>query len=303
MGAIQKKADSTTDLSVKAEQALIDGNLRSMSPEDRLHYYKNVCSSLGLNPLTKPFGYIELQGKLTLYALKGATDQLRTVHGISVQITRRETIGDLYIVSALAKSADGRADEDDGAVVISGLKGEALANAMMKAVTKAKRRVTLSLCGLGMLDETEAPKNARVFSPDDDIPHAAITARASAAGKMVAPPAQSADDQPDVDATTDAEFAADDSEFAEDEQKRTLSENIKRVFSEQLQNISDAGDLEEFAAEFSSALLEFGEGDKNATGHSSHYLDARKVIGTGYSAIERKLGKANKTKRAPEAAP
>jgi hypothetical protein len=28
-------------------------------------------------------------------------------------------------------------------------------NALMKAVTKAKRRVTLSICGLGMLDETE----------------------------------------------------------------------------------------------------------------------------------------------------
>ena len=31
----------------------------------------------------------------------------------------------------------------------------ALANAIMKAETKAKRRVTLSICGLGMLDETE----------------------------------------------------------------------------------------------------------------------------------------------------
>jgi hypothetical protein len=29
------------------------------------------------------------------------------------------------------------------------------ANAIMKAVTKAKRRVTLSICGLGFLDETE----------------------------------------------------------------------------------------------------------------------------------------------------
>ncbi len=35
------------------------------------------------------------------------------------------------------------------------LSGEAGANLMMKAVTKAKRRVTLSICGLGMLDETE----------------------------------------------------------------------------------------------------------------------------------------------------
>ncbi len=38
---------------------------------------------------------------------------------------------------------------------IEGLKGEARANAIMKCVTKAKRRVTLSICGLGMLDETE----------------------------------------------------------------------------------------------------------------------------------------------------
>ena len=42
-----------------------------------------------------------------------------------------------------------------GAVNINGLKGEALANAMMKAETKAKRRATLSLCGLGLMDELE----------------------------------------------------------------------------------------------------------------------------------------------------
>jgi hypothetical protein len=35
------------------------------------------------------------------------------------------------------------------------LKGDALANALMRAETKAKRRVTLSLAGLGWLDETE----------------------------------------------------------------------------------------------------------------------------------------------------
>jgi hypothetical protein len=40
-------------------------------------------------------------------------------------------------------------------VATVGLKGDALANALMKAETKSKRRVTLSICGLGMLDETE----------------------------------------------------------------------------------------------------------------------------------------------------
>jgi hypothetical protein len=35
------------------------------------------------------------------------------------------------------------------------VKGEFRANLIMKAVTKAKRRVTLSICGLGFLDESE----------------------------------------------------------------------------------------------------------------------------------------------------
>jgi hypothetical protein len=51
--------------------------------------------------------------------------------------------------------ANGRTDESTGAVPIKGVHGEALANAFLKAETKAKRRVTLSICGLGLLDETE----------------------------------------------------------------------------------------------------------------------------------------------------
>src|SRR5690606_33168556 len=42
-----------------------------------------------------------------------------------------------------------------GAVALTNKRGEDLANALMKAETKAKRRATLSICGLGILDETE----------------------------------------------------------------------------------------------------------------------------------------------------
>ena len=42
-----------------------------------------------------------------------------------------------------------------GNMPLRSLKGDALANALMKAETKAKRRVTLSIAGLGWLDETE----------------------------------------------------------------------------------------------------------------------------------------------------
>jgi hypothetical protein len=64
-------------------------------------------------------------------------------------------MGDIYIVTARAKDRTGREDESTGAVPLGNLKGDALANALMNAETKSKRRVTLSIAGLGWLDETE----------------------------------------------------------------------------------------------------------------------------------------------------
>ena len=138
------------------ESVLISGDLSKLSPTDRMDYYQAVCTSLGLNPLTKPFDYIQLNGKLQLYALKAATDQLREKHNISIVITNKEMVDNIYVVTAMATMPDGRTDTDDGAVAVAGLQGEAHANALMKTVTKAKRRVTLSISGLGMLDESEA---------------------------------------------------------------------------------------------------------------------------------------------------
>jgi hypothetical protein len=137
------------------EQVIINGDLSKLTPESRIEYYRGVCRSLGLNPLTKPFDYITLNGKLTLYAKRDATDQLRKIHQVSVAITGRERIDDVYVVSAKASTPDGREDESIGAVNVLNLRGDALANALMKAETKAKRRVTLSIVGLGWLDETE----------------------------------------------------------------------------------------------------------------------------------------------------
>lgn len=137
------------------ENILVKGDLSSLNAAERLRYIQAVCESVGLNPLTRPFDYIQLNGKLTLYAKRDATDQLRAARKISITITAREKLDDIYIVTARAKNEQGREDESTGAVNIGGLKGDALANAYMKAETKAKRRVTLSICGLGLLDETE----------------------------------------------------------------------------------------------------------------------------------------------------
>lgn len=148
------------------EKVLITGDLTKLTTEQRLHYYLSLCGSLGLNPNTKPFEYITLNGKLTLYARKDCTDQLRRIYHISIQITDRSKIDDVYIVTAKAKNHGGREDESTGAVNVAGLRGDALANALMKAETKAKRRATLSICGLGMLDEAEIEtiKDARPVS-------------------------------------------------------------------------------------------------------------------------------------------
>ena len=156
------------------ERVLLAGDLSKLDTKDRLFYYTKVCESVGLNPLTRPFDYLSLNGKTVLYAKRDATDQLRRIHGVSVIIKARENLEGVYVVTANAKDAKGREDESTGAVSIQGLKGDALANALMKAETKAKRRVTLSICGLGMLDETEIETvpGARVESvsaPSPDV--------------------------------------------------------------------------------------------------------------------------------------
>lgn len=137
------------------ERVLISGDLKDLTPGERVKYYGRVCESIGLNPLTKPFDYIVLNGKMTLYAKRDATDQLRARDKVSIVKLERERMDDIYVVTAYAQTSDGRQDSSVGAVSISGLKGDALANAIMKAETKAKRRVTLSIVGLGWLDETE----------------------------------------------------------------------------------------------------------------------------------------------------
>lgn len=136
------------------EKVVIEGDLKQLTSAERVAYYRRVCESLGLNPLTKPFDYITLNGRLTLYARKDATDQLRGKANVSITKLERELVSGVYVVTAYANNA-GRQDSSIGAVSVDGLKGDALANAMMKAETKAKRRVTLSIVGLGMLDETE----------------------------------------------------------------------------------------------------------------------------------------------------
>jgi len=141
-----------------ANQLILQGDLSNLSANDKVRYYNGYCERMGLDPFTKPFDILRLNGREVLYCTRSGTQQLNKLHKVSHLITSRDTNAEagVYIVTSKASLPDGRCTESIGAVNIAGLKGEAYANAIMKAETKAKRRATLDLLGLGVLDESEA---------------------------------------------------------------------------------------------------------------------------------------------------
>ena len=161
------------------EQVVVNGDLARLSAPQRLDYYRQVCQSMGLNPLSKPFDYINLKGKLTLYAKKDATDQLRKIHGVSIDDVDIQETSNGFRVKVKGHDRDGRSDVEIGCVAKNDMGGN-IQNAEMKAVTKAKRRLTLSLCGLGWLDETEV----------ETIPDARPVIVDSATGEILEAPKQ-----------------------------------------------------------------------------------------------------------------
>ena len=142
-----------SDLVEAVELAMVNNDLQKLDPNSRLAFLKKLCESMGLNPMTQPFQYIRLNGRLTLYATKGCADQLRKINGISIEILQNELVDGAIMVHVRGTTPDGRTDED--IAVVHKRKGAEGDNDYMKAITKAKRRLTLSICGLGMLDESE----------------------------------------------------------------------------------------------------------------------------------------------------
>jgi hypothetical protein len=137
------------------ESLALRGDISGLKPDQKVRYVNDRCHRLGLDPADIPFLSLRLNGKEVLYASRAATDQLARLHGVRREVISREIIQDCYVVTVRGTLPDGRTEDSIGAVAIGGLKGDAFANAIMKAETKAKRRNTLAILGLGMLDESE----------------------------------------------------------------------------------------------------------------------------------------------------
>lgn len=153
-------AENTAESTIKAyERAIILGDLATLSEEDKLAYYRAVCDSVGLNPVSKPFDFTTIKGKLALFANAQCAAQLRSLRKISVTKLQREFVDGLLLVTVEVQDGDTRTDVATGVLPWPSQAGDVnaqeRANLIMAAETKAKRRATLSICGLSMLDETE----------------------------------------------------------------------------------------------------------------------------------------------------
>lgn len=152
------RADIELDAKTTArvvESLVIRGDISALSPEERSRFYVQMCESLGLNPASNPFAILRLNGKEILYPTRGATDQLAAIHKLNREIVDGPRVIDLagtkmvYCVCR-ATHPNGRIETAVATVPLA----DPL-NALMKCETKGKRRATLSILGLGMLDECE----------------------------------------------------------------------------------------------------------------------------------------------------
>lgn len=165
-------------------KVILHGDWSALSDRQKMDFYKSYCESLGLNPLARPVEFLDLGSgkdrKLVPYANKGCTEQLRKIHGISCDRVEHRKEDGLYFVVAHVVDKTGREDTATGVIPFvepptlkewnkarnaydfkpnpnagKVIAPNELAVLIMKTETKAKRRATLSISGLGILDETE----------------------------------------------------------------------------------------------------------------------------------------------------
>ena len=162
--AITERKNLSKDI---VESILFKGDISGLTQEQKLQYYLAICERQGLDPTMQPFQVIKFpaNNKEVLYCTKAGAEQLNKQNSVSHEIKKKEITQDTYTVEVRASLPDGRYVDDVGIVSLktknyktgteADATGDILVNLMLKAVTKAKRRATLSLLGLGMLDETE----------------------------------------------------------------------------------------------------------------------------------------------------
>lgn len=141
-------------------RAQMNNDWSGVTEPDRVLAVRAICEVLGIPTPMNPFRFIKTKrGNVTMYAGQEAASLIANTYRLSVKITEQvfDKEQNLYRVAVTATFPDGRSVDDMGVVYLGGSTGDDRANAVMKCITKAKRRVTLSACGLSTYEEDEVP--------------------------------------------------------------------------------------------------------------------------------------------------
>ena len=153
---------TTTDLArtdtldpAALESLVLRGDISGLTADQKVQHYLGMCRILGLDAATQPLAYLRLSGKEVLYVTRGATDRLAAMHGLNREIIDGPRVMDLAgtkLVYAVCRATlpGGRYETATATVPLTDP-----VNVLMKCETKCKRRATLAILGLGLLDETE----------------------------------------------------------------------------------------------------------------------------------------------------
>lgn len=156
--ATRDKNDITTlpdegELSM-VERVMYENNFKGLTKRQRWIVLKRLCDEMGVPIWKQPYAWAPLgpDKSLVPVATKGLHQALRQRDKVSVRVENMQFFRDqqVFTVTVTASTPDGRMDMDFGVVgVPPTLKGAVLADRMMACITKAKNRVTNSLCGGG----------------------------------------------------------------------------------------------------------------------------------------------------------
>lgn len=136
------------------EAAMLGNDMSRLTDAERVGLVQGLCEYVGIPFVPGAFVYIPRKGGggLGLYASKLCAELIRGKHRIDIQVLDRAVENGVLTVRVKGTMPDGRSDESIGAVPISPkATADDAAMAYMKCETKAKRRVTFSLVGLGSI--------------------------------------------------------------------------------------------------------------------------------------------------------
>lgn len=147
----------TLNTSIVADYLATNGNTAKFTKEQKAELVMTISSHYGLNPALMPFNFINFQGQEKLYLTKVGCDQIAKNLNLTREIVSKDLDKETLILTITAKVSDKERSETASASIFLGsyntkgelvkLKGNDLANSLMKCESKAKRRATLAFIG------------------------------------------------------------------------------------------------------------------------------------------------------------